>query len=190
MEKVNAMKKRQKEQRKDGMPSVFVLQLCTQLNEISLAEKKMPHWGIQVTWKQASQTSAWPCVYVCQVDEIKRSMVYLKPRQDLNILAPPPLTLFSRTCFSQKCIRSTARKHLTCLYDCMKPLQPFLSFSHSPTSFFLPSPLLFCSFSSSHVLFSSLLHCHLVPATHAAIKCLLSTQENTGFRHELYHQSQ
>lgn len=47
MEKV--MKKRQKEERKAewerGMPGVFVLQLCTQLNEISLAVKKKSHTG-------------------------------------------------------------------------------------------------------------------------------------------------
>lgn len=44
MEKVNAMKRRQKEERKVELewevPSLFVLWLCTQLNEISLAGKK------------------------------------------------------------------------------------------------------------------------------------------------------
>lgn len=69
-------------------------------------------------------------------------MVYLKPRQDLNILAPPlPLpTLFS--CFSTKMYLLDSQKTPDmCLYDCMKPLQPFLSFSRSPSSFFpsLPS---------------------------------------------------
>lgn len=72
-------------------------------------------------------------------------MVYLKPRQDWNILAPPPPfpTLFFALVFPKT---ASIRGHNTpemCLYGCVKSLLPFLSFILSPSLFF---PLIPSSF--------------------------------------------
>lgn len=108
-------------------------------------------------------------MYVCQVDEIKRSMFYLKPRQDLNIFASPSATShfpLSCTLFplrKSKGIRGMAGKHLTC--DCPTARSYYsLSIRRSPFLFssFLP-PLLCCAPSPPVMCcFPSLLHCHLV----------------------------
>lgn len=80
-------------------------------------------------------------MYVCQVDEIKRSTVWLKPRQDLNILATPPLplpTLSFCTFFLFKLhpqpekTNNKKNKHLTCV--CLTAYSSYLSLLFLPYS--------------------------------------------------------
>lgn len=67
------------------------------------------------------------CACVCQVDEIRRSVVYLKPRRDLNISTPPPphrrplwyLALVPH-------LLDIPEAHDVCLCDCKRPSRPFL----------------------------------------------------------------
>jgi len=93
MEKANATKRRQKEERK-AEPGLFSGS-APDLMRLARKKKKKSHTG-EFRSRENRRARRLPgpvCVCVCQVDEIRRSVVEWKPRQDLNILAPPPCSL-------------------------------------------------------------------------------------------------
>lgn len=103
-------------------------------------------------------------------------MVYLKPRQDLNTLAPPLSVATPLSCSVLIFCQKRSHKKVTKAPD---------AFGGQRAAFPVYFPILPAS--SALVCHYPASHCHLVTATHDAIKWLLSTQKNTGLCHKLYH---